>query len=220
MIKNTKTIKYFVLLLITASLFGCGVGIHHDYQAVANFSASGSKQLAVAVLDQRKYVVFGKESPDYTGYVVSSGIQVSKNPIHTASGNPLAVDMTYSIAASLKNKGFKAVSIIVPFTDTQNKVLVKLKNTDSKRLVLLTLNKWEADAYNGEMVLICNVTLQVFDTNGNVIATAKIVEDEDNTVGVGGFDWIGDSLTIVPKAYKEELEKLFNDPAIVKALQN
>lgn len=139
------------------------------------------------------------------------------NPFNvtTASGKPLAEDITTSICNSLSSKGFKAVAVSVSYSDSRDKIMEKMREAQSERLLLLTLNEWYSDTYTNTG-LSYDVKIEVFDTNGNRLAE-KRTKGDDN---LGGDFWNppAHAKEAIPKAFKEKLEALLNNEEILKTL--
>lgn len=91
----------------------------------------------------------------------------------------------------------------------------KMREAQSERLLLLTLNEWYSDTYTNTG-LSYDVKIEVFDTNGNRLAE-KRTKGDDN---LGGDFWNppAHAKEAIPKAFKEKLEALLNNEEILKTL--
>jgi hypothetical protein len=136
--------------------------------------------------------------------------------VRTQSDRPLAEDMTHVICNALKKKGFQCVPVIVAANNSPDEVQRKLQEATGNVAVLLTLHEWKSDTYVGT-ALIYNVTLHVLDGSGTVIVEAR-TEGRD-VLGSNFFDPVGVAYTAVPQAFKQKLEELLNQPAVISALQ-
>ncbi len=217
--KSFSQAQYIVVSLVLVIFAGCASGNKYNYSdVVADLNASGAKAVGVATHDQRAYIKSGEKNPDFVG-LMRGGLNFSFGAPHnvtTASGHPMAADMTRALASSLSKKGFKAVPVVVTQTDDQNAVLEKLKASGAERLVLLTLNEWKSDTYHNT-ALQYDVSLKVYDQAGNVLAEKEIKGKDD----LGGTLW-GDPVSFakesVPRAFKEKIEVLLNSTSIANAL--
>ncbi len=203
----------FILLSIFL-LTSCAVGNQHSYHdTIVNIAASGNITVAATTHDQRQHIVSGQSPPDYVG--MQRGGFGNPFNVTTASGKPLAEDITTSICNSLSAKGYKAVAVSVIHTDSRNKIIEKMKQTKSKRLLLVTLNEWQSDTYTNTG-LSYDIKLEVLDSSGHKL-TEKIIKGDDN---LGGSAWNppAHAREAIPKAFKEKLEALLNSEEILKTL--
>ena len=211
-----RTICMYSMLLAFIVLFasGCAVGNKHRYHdVIANVNVSDSIGAGIATHDQREYVISGKKNPNFVG--LSRGGYGNTFDVGTVSGRNLADDMTEAITSSLSKKGYKAIPVIVSYSDDQNAVLEKLKATEARRLILLTLHEWKSDTYTNT-ALIFNLTLKVFDQSGQVLAD-KQIQGRDNLKG-SVMNPPKHAKKVVPIAFRQKIEELFNDPAVEKNL--
>ncbi len=193
---------------------GCAVGVTHRYDsATASIDLQSNSIVAVAVHDQRPYVVNGDKSPDFVG--LSRGGYGNPFDVTTDSKKPLANDFTASIVASLKAGGATAMAVTVSPQDsgeTARKILLAAK---AERYVLVTLNEWKADTF-WNTVLHYDILLRVHDGNGIERASKRLKGKDD--LGGDALNPPGHSRKVVPAAYKRKLEELFRDPRIKAAL--
>jgi len=207
-------LRLWGFLCMTVLFGGCAVGQKYSYHnTVAEIAATGTQSISVATSDQRPYVLSGKKSPDVVG-LLRGGYGNPFN-VTTESGRPLADDITQTVVSSLTKKGFKAVPITVSHIDSMDNILEKLKNAQGENLILVTLYEWKSNAY-ANVGLYYDVNLKVFDKSGKVLAENSI-KGEDNLGG--SLNIVGHSKTVLPQTFKKKLEELFNNPVVVKALQ-
>ena len=205
--------SFLLFLFILAS--GCAVGNKYNYRDVAaDISASGAKTVSLATHDQREYVTSGKKAPDFIG--LQRGGFGNPFNVSTESGKPLADDMTASITASLAKKGFKAVPVIVLYSENTASAYEKLKKTGAETLVLLTLNEWKSDTYNN-VALNYDITLRILGKDGSTIAEKNIKGRDD--LGGSFLNPPAHAKKAVPEAFGKKIEELFNSPEIARALQ-
>jgi hypothetical protein len=205
--------KYFVyIILIVGLLMGCAVLRYNYSSVVGDLSASGNQSIGVATHDQRPYVLSGNKGPNIVG-LIRGGFG---NPLNvtTASGAPLADDMTKVIVSSLSRKGFKTKAIVTSHTDSAESVLEKLKVTQGENLVLLTLYEWKSNSYM-KTGLYYDANLKIFDVNGETLAESNI-KGEDNLGG--SMNILKYSKIMLPEALKKKIEELFNNPNVANAL--
>lgn len=211
--------RWELFLLIAVAIVvlgtGCAIGNKHRYHdAVADFETSGTIPVAVGTHDQRDYIVDGGKGTTYVG-TQRSGVGIPYN-VSTASGKPLADDMTRSVCASLKKKGFDSSPVIIDYSLDSGAAVRELIAASPERAVLLVLHEWKSETYQNTS-LHYKVELKVFNAEGTELAEAKI-EGEDDLKG-SAWNPPSHAKKAVPIAFKEKLEALFNQPQIVEALQ-
>jgi hypothetical protein len=196
---------------LTVLFMGCAVGQKYNYSDVTGeLSASGNKAVGVATHDERSYILSGEKDSDYVG-TLRGGFGNPFN-VKTKSGQALSDDMSQAIALSLSKKGFKVVTVVTLPKDSHENILEKLKATQGEILILLTLYDWKSDAFaNGS--LRYNAALKVFDGNGKTLAENDISGEDD----LGSA--FHSQKKAVPEAFKQKIERLFNNPEVIKSLQ-
>lgn len=82
--------------------------------------------------------------------------------------------------------------------------------------VLLILHEWKSDTHTDTAVAY-DMTLRVFESEGSQVAETHIKGRDV----VGGTFWNSGSFArkAVPQALRKNLETLFGDPVIIKALE-
>lgn len=206
----------FLSLLMFAILAnGCAVGNKYTYHdRVAAFSATGTKTVSIATHDQREYVVAGSKSPDFTG--LQRGGFGNPFDVATASGKPLAEDMTAVMSASLSKKGFKTDPVAVTHSDTNAAIMEKLKKSGGSLLLLLTIKEWKSDTYQN-VGLHYDLSLKAFDRDGSPLAEKKL-QGEDH-LGGSFLNPPAHARTAVPEALGKKMEELFNSTEIANTLR-
>jgi hypothetical protein len=210
-----KRISIAMVMVLVLAVAGCAVGNRHEYgTVVADFRASGSYPVAVATLDQRDYVLSLNKSPNFVG--LQRGGYGNPFDVITEDGKPLSDNVTAALANSLKAKGFVAVRVETEVRDTSDTAVKKLMGASGSRTILLTLREWKTDTYMN-VALHYNTLLEVRDPAGTVLATVQI-EGKDN---LGGSAWNPPAVAkeAAPRALKEKLERLLNDPRVVKVME-
>jgi hypothetical protein len=206
--------KPFFLLIIFI-LSSCAVGNQHNYHdTIANITTTGSITVATATHDQRQHILSGQSPPNYVG--MQRGGWGNPFNVTTASGKPLADDITTSICNSLSSKGFKAVAVSVSHSDSRDKIMEKMKEAESERLLLFTLNEWQSDTYTNTG-LSYDVKIEVFNSNGKRLAE-KSIKGDDN-LGGSFMNPPAHAKEVIPKAFREKIEVLLNSEDILKTLR-
>jgi len=194
--------------LISALLFaGCAPGTKLSYgDTVARVDASGTARVAAAAHDRRKLITSGQESPTFIGREHSLHHTATVN---TASGQPLAADLTNLLAASLAAKGFKAIPVVVSTTESPDAAATKVAVLQVDRVVVLTVDDWRTDTRTDNKFktqLFYDLDLQVRDSVGKVLAQRRLSGHEGGMSGAAR------------DAFRQKLELLINSPEVTQAL--
>jgi hypothetical protein len=199
----TIVVRAAAVVCFAAILGGCAFGQKITYSnTTADIEAKGNKSVAVAVHDERSYVVTGDKQPSFVG--LSRGGFGNPFDILTTSGAPLANEMASSVVRSLSERGFKASAVQVAPSQSRRATMDQLHGSGAERRVLIALKEWKSDKYV-RTSLTYDVTVKVSDAAGEEIATATFNGDEP----------IGD----VQAAFRSKIEQWFGDQKIVAALK-
>jgi len=215
MLKIARAFGLCVGVLALFGLGGCAVGNHQQYSGlVPDLKASGQHSVAVAVVDNRPYVVNGDKDPDFVG--LQRGGFGNPFDVGTDSRQPLAADLAADIVAGLKQRGRATEAIAVKPGTPADEVLKAASATGKDRLLILDLRQWKSDTYTNT-ALIYNVEAKVCDATGHPLAT--VTKQGDDDLGGNLMDPPGHAKDAVPPATKAILESLLNAPEIAAALQ-
>jgi len=207
--------KRFLVLLAAAIAGGCAVGVKHPYQDVTpelKYKVPGT--VAVAVQDQRPYVVTGTKTEDFVG--VQRGGYGNPFDVVTESGRPLAQEVQNSIAGALTRAGAKVVRVEAKPTTPQVEVRKQLVATGANKSVLVTLRDWRVDSYVN-VNLDHDVTLVVLGPGGQVLAMRELKGAD--RIGSSALNPVAASIEAVRPAYQRKLEDLLATPAVANALR-
>ena len=210
----------FNALLILTALFsataGCAVG---QRQSFANVQVAvnhrGTTAIAVAAQDRRPYVVNGEKPVTFVG--TQRGGFGNPFDVTTQSNAPLVAELAAVLRRSLSASGYKVSMIGTQPSHTRQKLTAALAQTKANRLVLLTVNEWATDTYNGTD-LSYYLVLEVLDGAGKVLARSA-ARGEDH-LGTSLFNPQGVAREAAPEALKSRLGELINDARVAAALQN
>lgn len=206
--------RILAILAICFMSSACAIGVKHNYDATdLKFDVPTENNIAVAVHDQRLYVVEGGKAEKFVG--LSRGGFGNPFNIVTESSKPLAEDMTTSIVAALRAGGAKTLATTTAPQQSSKSVLAELLATKSPRSVLLRLDEWKSDSFMAT-TLKYNVLLVVYGPDG-LFRGKKRLQGADVLGRSGTPAW--QSPKVVPVAYRGVLSRLFSDPAITDALK-
>ncbi len=198
---------------IDAALEGTFSGAY-DYAALAPpISVSPDRSVAVAVIDQRPYVVNGEESDRFAGTMY--GRFRDTVDVKTASGRPLADVVAEAVARTLGRQGAETAAVPVDRGATMAEALGALRGTGAERLIVIRMEEWRTDTAV-RMEARWNLEAAVHDRAGELLGRrltrgaealgATRIADED--VGPLAVADLG-----------RRLARLLDDPAIADALE-
>lgn len=203
---SIQSLRVLVLpfLLAVIALQGCAFGHTVPYAGtVARIDASGGTSVAVTAHDQRKRVVERGGSPTFVGELRS--LAHIPYGVYTASGKPLADDLTTVLAASFASKGFKVVPVVVTHSEKPETVIQKVTAGGVERAVVLTVVEWRTDTYF-KTQLFYDFNVRILDQNGKQLAEGRLDGHIAELVGPP------------TQALRQMLERLLNEPKVANAI--
>jgi hypothetical protein len=205
-----------IIVFLAFAASGCAIGVKHSYTDVATHVELGAKggNLAVAVHDQRGYVVSGAKAENFVG--LQRGGFGNPFDVMTESGAPLAQDLQAAIVRSLRGNDITIVEVRA--TPAQPTATVKnaLLRTGAPKSLLVTLAAWNTDTYLNT-ALVYDVNLVVFDATGKTLASRDYAGRDD--LGGSAINPPSHARTAVPMAVRRKIKEMFDDPEIIKALR-
>ncbi len=215
MSKHIKMISLVCLSLAAGIIINCGSSYRINYSNVkADLNYSGTRSVAVGVLDKRPYVISGENDPRFVGTM--RGGYGNPFDLWTTSDLRLSDEMASTMAESLRSKGFKVVSTKAVVGKDGSGMLNEMKATGAQRLVLMVMNDWWSNylprSFSAEKSeLIIDVELKVMDSKKNSLGSKKMKEIVNVESG-----WPQDT---IPGWYQKKMTELLNDKGIQKALK-
>lgn len=204
-----RFINIFIAIFLFSILGGCAVGVTHQYNnAALQIKASSDSKLGIGVQDRRLYVITKEKPENFVG--LSRGGFGNPFIVRTASGEPLADDISKSIQAALSNNGVNVSAVNIP-VGTDEVAAIKLLTATNGKAVLIELNEWKADTYMST-TLTYDVRALVIDVDGKVISSKKISGSEN--LGGSAMNPPEHSRKVVPIAFRRKIEELFSAPEI------
>ena len=205
----------FVLVGVQMLLSGCAVGNKYDYRSqTPELPVSSGGSVAVAVSDQRPYVVSGDKTSMFVG--LQRGGFGNPFDVETLSREPLADDFTATIVAALESKGITVKPVMVAPSVNDRKAIQALAASGADKTLLVSLREWKSDTAMN-VAFMYDVKAEVFDAQGKSIAE-NAVNGRDN-LGGSALNAPGHARKAVPEAYRRVLESLLGDPKILDALK-
>lgn len=208
-------LRFLFIAFMSITLSACAFGNKHAYHDVhADIEAIGTSVVAVTTHDQRNYVISGNKNPVFVG--LQRGGYGNPFDVLTKSGDPLAHDMTQSVAMSLSKNGFKAIPVPSSHSDDRQTLINRLKSMEADRLIMFTIYEWKSDTYQNT-ALIYDVNATIMDREGKVLGESKI-EGRDNLRG-SFMNPTGHAKEVIPDAFREKIQILINSKQISNELQ-
>ena len=208
--------RLFTPLALAALLAtGCAVGNVHNYRDAAfPLEKDSGQAVAVAVQDQRPYVLDGNKGPEFVG--LSRGGFGNPFSVTTASGQPMADDMARAVASSLETAGYRPTVVPLSPKETLDAVRAKLSAAQTPRSLYLAVREWKSDTYMGTS-LTYDLTLSVLDTRGMPLADKSDRGKRD----LGGSAWNppAHARKAAPEMFSKMMGEFLADEGIRKALR-
>lgn len=204
--------RFLLALTLLVALGACERGGNDAFVAVEPArTVLGENAVSASVIDQRPYVVNGKESDRFIGTTLS---RWGKNTdIKTESGRPLAVDLTDQLVDALDRRGVAAAGLPLPKGTPEAATLAAFQIHGTERMVAVQI-------YELRIMTISRVTARwhleafVYDRSGNMLARRATRGFEP----VGGIGRKGNGADIAMQEIVRRLSQLLDEPAISRAL--
>ncbi len=207
-------------LLIAFLFTSCAVNRKVSYDTIkTDIVANANFTYSIATHDQREVVLNGNRDEKFVGYM-RSGVAIAY-PIGTESGKNFSDDFSVVIKNSLNESGNQAQIIQTRYSDTKQKILNSLVNSQSDRLLLFTVTKWRSDSKPNGMLygteVIWSLLVEIFNNKGELLASNSTDGiDPDLDLGMSGS--IKKIQKTVNNKFKEKINLLLNKPDIKEAL--
>ena len=205
-----------ILLIVLAALAasGCAVGNRYDVGVSPDLAPQGSRTVVVAAQDRRPYVVSGEKVPNYVG--TQRGGFGNPFNVGTASGKPLADEVSAAVMSALARRGFRASTVSVPASGAQADGRALAAQSRADRVALLQISDWKSDTYTS-VNLHYDLMLRILDASGSELATNRVSGQEN--LGTSAWNPPAVARQTVPEALRRKLEQLFQSPAVIGALR-
>lgn len=200
----------FCLVLLTS----CAVSRKVKYDNLnMNLSEIKTKNISLALLDQREAVIDGSRKPDFVGYMRSNvGIAF---PIGTESKNNFMSDLSSDIVSSLSRFGVNVNNIITSHTEKENEVKSKIFTIDDDKKIFFVFDELHTDGM-AIQVLHYKINVFVYDKN-NELLKYKVFNETRKLGGNVAFG-AGPYKRYMPEAIVKLFEEILNDEEILNAI--
>jgi len=210
-LKQLLNLSLALLLLLLLSSCGghSAVGRTENFiYAWPSIGYTSDKDIAIGVIDQRPYVVNGDNEPTYIG-LMRGGFN---NPwyMNTASGEPLADDLSKAIVSGYNNAGISAKSVYLKFNMSHQDIERDFTSKKGIKKILLKINEWQSDTFR-TIAFSYSLAAEVYNEDGLLVA--KQTEQNINE------DWDNKMVEDTINAGRSVIEKILNNSSIIEALQ-
>jgi hypothetical protein len=205
-----RFLPVFALLL---GLGACSQGGTYDFSAVNPvLTISSGRTVSASVIDQRPYVVNGEESPRFVGS--ERGQHSNTIEIRTASGRPLAEELTDAVVRALDRRGVAASALPLPKGTPEEALLTAFQAQGTERLLAVQMYEWRTKAHT-RVTSRWHMEAIVYDRSGHILARGETQGYQP----VGRTGLSGGSGGIASREVTRKLSELLNEPAITAALK-
>lgn len=155
------------VLLAVVLISGCTASYDLTKSKFAT-QLKGSGKLAIAVQDQRSFIVDKTKPPAYIGQHPNGG-GIMRDAV-TRSGKPLAEDMSAILSPSFVANGFQVTRFAIPTSaDNPGDVVKQQAAGGYDKIIVLTINKFRSDSWV-EVELQWDLKMSVYDGKGELLA--------------------------------------------------
>jgi hypothetical protein len=214
--------RFLPALAILVALAGCktsdtipGLGESGTYD-VARVSlalpVTGARPMAVAVIDERPYVLDGSESTTFLG--TDRGKWRQEINVKTASGSGLAEDLTDVIAGALVRGGAEATPLSLDDDADEAEALAAFQAQGAERLLLVRVQDWNSNAYT-RVILQWRFEATVRGRDGAVLGGNTV----SGTAPVGSTGASANTEQTIQRELSTHLSNVLGDPRITGALR-
>ncbi len=195
-------------------LTSCAVSRKVKYDSLKmNLSEIKTKNISLALLDQREAVIDGSRKPDFVGYMRSNvGIAF---PIGTDSENNFMSDLSSNIVNSLTRFGVTVNNVVTSHTEDENEVKSKVFTTNDDKKILFVFDELHTDGM-AIQVLHYKINVFVYDKN-NELLKYKFFAETRKLGGNVAFG-AGPYKRYMPEAIVKLFEETLNDDEILNAI--
>ena len=207
-------------LLITFLFTSCAVNRKISYNTIkTDIDANASLTYSIATHDQREVVLDGSRDEKFVGYM-RAAVAIAY-PIGTESGQNFSDDFSVVIKNSLNESSNRAQIIQTRYSDSKQKILNSLIDSQSDRLLLFTITKWRSDSKPNGMLygteVIWSLSIEIFNNKGELLASNSTDGiDPDLDLSISGS--IKKIQKIVNEKFKEKINLLLDNLDIKESL--
>ena len=203
-------------LLAVLLLGGCATPVDKS-EITPKLYSNADKNIALAVIEARPYVITGNKTPKFEGIVRGGfGVPLTVDRPNRPAEERFVDYLAGMIKDGMEQAGAKVTVLAVPVNASLEDTLAKMAPTGASRYVVLRVveSNWDMGGISGMLAYKYDFSLFVAgpgkQTQGKTLAAneANKASDKYNVFDMHSV------------RYREILETMFADPAIKSALQN
>jgi hypothetical protein len=162
-------LRITALAIIFTLFSACAFGRKIQYQGLSFFTVPKiSNAIALAIQDQRPYIINGRKSLHWVGLQRSLyGIPYG---VHTKSGLPLADDLGSILVSTMKQDNVNVTQVKIPISASPSEILSLLRASGASKFILIKLKEWKTDDYAGT-TFHHDISFSVLNKDGNIEVT-------------------------------------------------
>lgn len=188
------------------------MGGTHDYSTLMlPLTPVAAESVAVAVIDERPYVVNGEESAAYVGRM--PGRYRNTVDVKTASGRPLADLVADAVVEAYRRQGVTATAVPVPEEGGLPAALSAAAATGAERVLVVRIGEWQTHSLL-RVEESWQLEATVHDPSGEMLG--RRASQGKANAGATGFDEETGEMAV--SALSRRLTYLLNDPKITRAM--
>jgi hypothetical protein len=166
------TMKKAFVLLICFTLGGCAFGRTQDYLlSQPTLQYSSKERIGVGVQDLRPYILNHDKEENFVG--LQRGGYGNPFDVRTASGLPLAEDMTKVLASALARMGGIVTTTKISPAMGRAEIIRLFQADNAEKAILLLLYEWKADT-DARTRGIYDVEMEMLNNEGDVLAKKRV----------------------------------------------
>lgn len=179
--------------------------------ATPSLSSPAAGSIAVVTIDARPYVTDGSKPASFIG--TDRGQYSNTVDVVTASGRPLADEVTDLVVRGYAARGSQAVAASVPPKGGEAAMLAAAKGQGEK-VVAVTIREWRTDAYT-RVKLTWNLEAAVYGASGEALGRSQT----QGAVPIGVTSLEADSSGVAGQQLSRRVSQLLNERRITDALK-
>ena len=207
--------RFLLALTLLIALSACKQGGNDEFVAVEPAqTVLGENAISASVIDQRPYVVNGKESDRFIGTTIS---RWGKNTdVHTESGHPLSEELTDELVNALDRRGVAAAGLPLPKGTPEAATLAAFQVHGTERMVVVQIYEFRIKAIS-HVTARWHLEAFVYDRSGNIQAR-RATQGFEPIGGIRRIDQKGNGTDIAMREIILRLSNLLDEPVISRAL--
>ncbi|GEM_PF-1070838 len=205
-------------LMLLVFLSGCVLTENTRHSALKlpalELQGSSTKSIAIAVLDQRPYIVSGEKPAKYIGqFELSMG---GPYDAFTRSKQAMVNEFADKMPQLLGKQFSQLKTIYLEAGLSKQAAVEQLLATGAEKLVLISLKEWKSHT-SIDTSLWFDAQLEAFNTDKQLLSY-KRTQGHDTFGGAAIAGPITNAKRTLPHAFRQKMQALFSDPMVMASL--